>query len=139
MIPIRLPPLRERPRGHPAARRALPARAAARLGKALAGFATTRRRGCSSTTWPGNVRELENVVERAAVLAAGPAIALADLGTKFAAPRVGSALRPTLDELERDYIRRVLDEVGGDKVAAARVLGVSVRTLQRRAKEQERG
>ena len=139
VIPIRLPALRERPEDIPVLAEHFLRRAAARLGKALAGFAADAAAWMQQHHWPGNVRELENVVERAAVLAAGPAITLADLGTKFAAPRVGNALRPTLDELERDYVRRVLDEVGGDKVAAARVLGVSVRTLQRRARELERG
>jgi DNA-binding NtrC family response regulator len=85
--------------------------------------------------WPGNVRELENVVERAAVLAAGPIVTLADVRTEFSVEPAVSALRPTLDELERQYIRRVLDEVQGDKQAAAKILGVSVRTLQRKEKE----
>ena len=81
------------------------------------------------------MRELENVVERAAVLAAGPIVTLADVRTEFSVEPAASALRPTLDELERQYIRRVLDEVEGDKQAAAKILGVSVRTLQRKEKE----
>jgi transcriptional regulator with PAS, ATPase and Fis domain len=47
---------------------------------------------------------------------------------------VGSALRPTLAELEEQYIQRVLQETNGDKVSAAKILGVSIRTLQRREK-----
>jgi len=82
--------------------------------------------------WPGNVRELENLVERAAVLARGPVITLADLHTEFSLAPGASSLRPTLDEMAGQYIRRVLDEVQGDKRAAAKILGVSVRTLQRR-------
>jgi len=139
VIPIRLPALRERPEDIAVLAEHFLRRAAARLGKALTGFADDAAAWMQQHRWPGNVRELDNVVERAAVLAAGPAITLADLGTEFAARASGGALRPTLDELERQYIRRVLDEVGGDKIAAARVLGVSVRTLQRRAKELERG
>jgi DNA-binding NtrC family response regulator len=82
--------------------------------------------------WPGNVRELENIVERAATLAPGPLIRLTDLNIEFAAPTSVGSTRPTLAELEAQYIHRVLDETKGDKVAAARILGVSVRTLQRR-------
>jgi Transcriptional regulator containing PAS, AAA-type ATPase, and DNA-binding domains len=85
--------------------------------------------------WAGNVRELENVIERAAVLASGAALSLADVRTELAAAPTATALRPTLEELERQYIRRVLDEVRGDKQAAAKILGVSVRTLQRKEKE----
>jgi DNA-binding NtrC family response regulator len=81
------------------------------------------------------VRELENVVERAAVLAAGPSVTLADLRTEFSVAPAAASLRPTLEEMEREYIRRVLDEVHGDKQAAAKILGVSVRTLQRKEKE----
>ena len=58
-----------------------------------------------ASAWPGNVRELENVVERAATLARGPLITLADLGTEFTGvtePELG--LRPTLAELEDRYI-----------------------------------
>ena len=73
--------------------------------------------------WPGNVRELENVIERAV------------FGTEFTLEESSSPLRPTLATLEGPYVRRVLEVVRGDKVAAAKILGVSVRTLQRRFKE----
>ncbi len=135
VITIRLPALRERPEDIAELAEHFLRRAAARLGKPLAGFAEDAAAWMQDHAWPGNVRELANAVERAAVLAAGPRIALADLGTEFASSAGGHALRPTLDQLEQQYIRRVLDESGGDKVAAARVLGVSVRTLQRRVKE----
>jgi DNA-binding NtrC family response regulator len=85
--------------------------------------------------WPGNVRELENVVERAVVLAHAATITRDNLGTEFTLDEAPSWRRPTLATLEGEYVRRVLDEVRGDKVAAAKILGVSVRTLQRRFKE----
>jgi DNA-binding NtrC family response regulator len=99
------------------------------------GFAPDAAAWMRGHGWPGNVRELENVVERAVVLARGPEVALADLGTEFTLAAGAPSLRPTLDELERRYIRRVLDEVRGDKPAAAKILGVSVRTLQRKVKD----
>jgi len=135
VIPIRLPALRERADDIPVLAERFLRRAAARLGKALDGFAQDATAWMQEHRWPGNVRELENVVERAAVLAAGPVVTLADLRTEFAVTAGASALRPTLDELERQYVRRVLDEVRGDKVAAAKILGVSVRTLQRKVKD----
>ena len=135
VIPIRLPALRERAEDIPLLAEHFLRDAERRLGKHLAGYAADALAWMREYRWPGNVRELENVVERAAVLAAGPIVTLADVRTEFSVEPAASALRPTLDELERQYIRRVLDEVEGDKQAAAKILGVSVRTLQRKEKE----
>jgi DNA-binding NtrC family response regulator len=134
VIPIRLPSLRERPEDISLLAAHFLERAAATLGKRIEGFDEEATAWLAQHRWPGNVRELENVVERAVTLARGPRIALGDLKIEFAsgvAPSAGP--RPTLAELEREYIRRVLQETKGDKRAAARILGVSVRTLQRRA------
>lgn len=73
---------------------------------------------------------LENVVARAATLAKGMSLTQADLSIDATVGR-GSNVRPTLAELERDYIDRILTETHGDKNAAAKILGISVRTLQR--------
>jgi DNA-binding NtrC family response regulator len=135
VIPLRLPALRERPQDIPVIAARLLGEAAARLGKSLEGFDEDATKWIVGHAWPGNVRELENVIERAAVLARGPRITLADMGTEFSLERPGATLRPTLAELERQYLKRVLDEVKGDRLAAAKILGISVRTLQRRLKE----
>ena len=135
VIPIRLPALRERAEDIPLLAEHFLRDAGGRLGKRLAGYTADALEWMREYRWPGNVRELENVVERAAVLAAGPIVTLADVRTEFSVAPDASPLRPTLDELERQYIRRVLDEVEGDKQAAAKILGVSVRTLQRKEKE----
>jgi two-component system response regulator HydG len=134
VLPLRLPSLRERTddilllAGH------FLERASAALGKRLEGFDAEASAWLLAHRWPGNVRELENVVERAATLAQGPRITLKDLQVEFVAPAPAGAARPTIAELELDYIRRVVAEAGGDKRAAARLLGVSVRTLQRKLK-----
>jgi DNA-binding NtrC family response regulator len=135
VIPLRLPGLRERPSDIPVIAARLLEEAATRMGKPLEGFDGDAAKWIAGHAWPGNVRELENVIERAAVLARGPRISLADLGTEFSLERSGATLRPTLAELERQYLKRVLDEVKGDRLAAAKILGISVRTLQRRLKE----
>jgi DNA-binding NtrC family response regulator len=135
VVPIRLPALRERPEDIPLLAAHFLDSAARRLGKTLTGFADEALAWMASHRWPGNVREMENVVERAAVLAKGPLITLADLGTEFTLDSGMPSLRPTLMELETQYIRRVLQEAAGDKAAAARILGVSVRTIQRRVKD----
>jgi DNA-binding NtrC family response regulator len=133
VIPIRVPALRERPDDIPLLARHFLARAAGALSKRLDDFDEPAMSWLIGHRWPGNVRELENVVERAATLARGPLVTLQDLRIEFAGlagPDRG--LRPTLEELERSYIERVLEETRGDKRAAARILGLSVRTLQRR-------
>jgi two-component system response regulator HydG len=135
VIPIRLPSLRERPEDIMLIAEHFLRETAARLGKAVEGFDDTAVQWMQRHTWPGNVRELENVVERAVVLAHASKITRDDLGTEFTLDAASAPLRPTLAKLEGEYVRRVLDDVRGDKVAAAKILGVSVRTLQRRFKE----
>ena len=135
VIPIRLPSLRERPEDIMLIAEHCLRETAARLGKEIEGFDEKAVHWMERHTWPGNVRELENVVERAVVLAHDPRITRADLGTEFTLEQASSPLRPTLANLEGQYVRRVLEEVRGDKVAAAKILGVSVRTLQRRFKD----
>ncbi len=135
VIPIRLPSLRERPEDIMLIAEHCLRETTARLGKAIQGFDESAAAWMEGHAWPGNVRELQNVVERAVVLARSARITRADLGVEFTLDQTDSPLRPTLAALEEQYIGRVLDEVRGDKVAAAKILGVSVRTLQRRFKE----
>jgi len=88
--------------------------------------------------WPGNVRELENCIERAVVLASGDAIDVDDVRPRGAAPtRVAASFAtassldavPTLDELERAHILRVLELCEGQKTKAAALLGINRTTL----------
>ena len=73
------------------------------------------------------------MIERAATLAVKQTITQDDLRTEFTHAESGSepGVRPTLAEVESQYIRRILEETRGDKRAAAAILGISVRTLQR--------
>jgi DNA-binding NtrC family response regulator len=86
--------------------------------------------------WPGNVRELENTVERAAILAETDVIHSHDLPDKLrsTSPVMASIENSglTLEELEREHIRQVLDKVEHDKVKAAQVLGIHLSTLYRK-------
>jgi two-component system response regulator HydG len=89
--------------------------------------------------WPGNVRELENAIERAVALSSGPILQIADLPSSL---QFGSSDRfpekdemMPLEELERRAILRALRESGGDKLAAARMLGIGKTTLYRKLKE----
>ena len=84
--------------------------------------------------WPGNVRELRNCIEHAVAMATGPRLDVADL-PPLPAMRHGDAAVsewPTLEELEHGYLDRVLAHVGGNRSAAARMLGIDRRTLMRK-------
>jgi two-component system response regulator HydG len=89
--------------------------------------------------WPGNVRELENAIERAVALGSGPIVHLGDLPSSLQYPASERApekdeLLP-LEELERRAILRTLRETSGDKLAAARMLGIGKTTLYRKLKQ----
>jgi len=87
-------------------------------------------------SWPGNVRELRNAVVRAAIMAPGPEIAIADLSEELSEPNFASSLHSLarLDVLERSAILKALDETDGHQQRAANKLGISKRTLQRKIK-----
>jgi len=100
--------------------------------------------------WPGNVRELENSVERACALSSGPVLHLGDLPTQLQqqgldAQRVPAAGEPreeakppevkTLAELEKDAILGAIRTLNGDKLQAAKLLGIGKTTLYRKLKE----
>jgi two-component system response regulator HydG len=89
--------------------------------------------------WPGNVRELENAIERAVALGSGPIVHVADLPSSLHYPTTErlperNELVP-LDELERRAILRTLRETAGDKLQAARILGIGKTTLYRKLKQ----
>ena len=93
--------------------------------------------------WPGNVRELENAIERAVAMGSGPIVHVGDLPSNLHYPsseRVPDKdeLLP-MEELERRAIFRTLRETGGDKLAAARMLGIGKTTLYRKLKQYHTG
>ena len=142
VIPIRLPPLRERPEDIlPLARHFL-ARWSAELGRRFAGWTPEVEAWLLGHGWPGNVRELENLVERAAVLARDDRISLEDLLIE-ASPAVGEAaadgpeltLQAHLDRAAERRIRGALARCEGRRAEAARSLGVERTTLYRLMKK----
>ena len=94
--------------------------------------------------WPGNVRELENSLERACALSSGNEIQVRDLPTPvYGAPAEVMAIRHATNgivpmaELEKQTILNALTQVNGDKMLAARLLGIGKTTLYRKLKEYE--
>ncbi len=106
---------------------------AAAFGKTIGGFSPGAQWALENYPWPGNVRELQNVVERSVILAQG------EIGvTHLNLEPLHAPLAPAesiLKANERETIRKVLDETGGNRKQAARILGISLRTLQYRIKE----
>jgi two-component system response regulator HydG len=93
--------------------------------------------------WPGNVRELENAIERAVALGSGPILHVGDLPSNLQYSSEEKALDTDgvmlLEELERRAIHRALRETSGDKLAAARLLGIGKTTLYRKLKQYDTG
>jgi len=118
----------------------------ARTGRQLRGFGEGVIDALQAYRWPGNVRELENAIERAVVLTRGDHISLGDLPPAVRGVPPESAagsgvirfeVGQSLGALEREAILRTLDAVGGNREAAASILGIGTATLYRRLKEME--
>jgi two-component system response regulator HydG len=139
VLQVPLPPLRSRGGDVLVLARHFLDRIGARAGKRIVGFSPEAAQKMIEYAWPGNVRELENCIERAVALASFDHIAVSDLPEKIKNFRsnqlVLSSDDPstlvTFEELERRYAARVLEAVGGNKAAAARILGIERKTLYR--------
>jgi DNA-binding NtrC family response regulator len=132
VMPIRTVPLRERREDIPRLASHFVHRAAESLGLTPPAIAPAAMQLLVSADWPGNVRELGNTIERAVILSRNETLEpqhLMDLagGTQAAAPGAASF---DLDILERDTIDRALAATGGNRTRAAKLLGISERTLR---------
>jgi DNA-binding NtrC family response regulator len=159
VVPILSPPLRERVQDIPVLVQHFARRAAEEIGVTVSSVAPETIDLLLRHSWPGNVRELANVVERAVILSRGGVLrpeafqgvleavparpVLPTLGVleaaRAAAKQAGSQLAATtdaynLDELERVAIQRALAATGGNRTRAAKLLGISERTLRNKLK-----
>jgi DNA-binding NtrC family response regulator len=140
VVRIEVPPLRERRDDIVPLVDTLLAQASDKHGRPLIGISAKALKLLVRHTWPGNVRELANVVERAVAMAEHDTILPEDLdflpgiGSGEPNPAMDGALENSLslEEVERAYIRRVVDAQGGNKAAAAKLLGITRRTLYRK-------
>jgi DNA-binding NtrC family response regulator len=134
VIPIALPPLRERREDIPPLVEHFIQRHASRAGKRIDGISPDAMRALVDAPWPGNVRELENTVERAVVLATQAIIQAADVTlVSAAAPAQGLLpslnLKQNLEWAERETARRALESARGVKKDAAEAMGISQRAM----------
>jgi NtrC-family two-component system response regulator AlgB len=105
-----------------------------RLAKRITGFSPAVNKAFDDYAWPGNLRELSNVVERAVILTAGPAIEAHDLPEEIREgerPAVGVGSRVSLHDLESEHIRRILSSAR-NLDEAAQILGIDPATLYRK-------
>ena len=133
VIPIEIPPLRERREDVPGLVEHFLRKHAQRMGKRIERIEDAALAALKSHEWPGNVRELENTIERAVVLCPGTVITAASvslLGAPTTASSLPSmALHQNVDWAERETIRRALEASGGVKKDAASLMGISQRAL----------
>jgi DNA-binding NtrC family response regulator len=143
VVPIPIPPLRERPEDVLVLARFFLDHLNRELGRSITGFTEQARAALLAYRWPGNVRELRNVVERALLLSTGTEIELSALPLEVRAPepgdRPGTGL-PTggiwsLADAERYAIELALTRFEGNKTRAAEALGVSRQTLRSKIKD----
>ncbi|GHE72638.1 acetoacetate metabolism regulatory protein AtoC [Camelimonas fluminis] len=142
VFPVRLPPLRERAGDIPLLAADFLRRLADSMGKRITGFSPAALSAMSAHDWPGNIRELHNCVERAVIVARNPVIDLPDLPQDlFSNVRRGGReglpqdLDAELERIERDFIIDALQRANGVQVQAAKLLGVSERSLWHRIKK----
>ena len=144
IIRIELPPLRDRSEDVPGLIDFFVRRFAGEHGKKIRGLAPEAMRALLAHEFPGNVRELENAIERGVTLCQGSTIGLGDLPGTIAGQAAGSAptllslpeggcdLDAVMAEAERRLILQALDRTGGVRTQAAKLLGVTFRSLRYR-------
>jgi len=134
VIPIVLPPLRERPDDIPVLIEHFIEKHRQRTGKRIERIEPDVVDALRAYNWPGNVRELENTIERAVVLATGPIVNAASISLLGATSTPSSGLpsprlHQNIEWVERETIRRALQQAGGIKKDAAELMGISQRAL----------
>jgi len=142
VIELRLPPLRERREDIPLLVHAFMTKCGECRGKRIQGMSESALAMVVDYAWPGNVRELENVIERAVTLSRSEQIVPDDLPLTIQGARgdrriLDAAAERTLplDEVEKEYILKILEKTGGNKYQAAHMLGIDRKTLYRKLGE----
>jgi len=138
VVQIKVPPLRERREDIPLLTAELVRECGLREGKVLT-VDDEVMRAFQDYPWPGNIRQLRNVIERAAVLARKNRLTLRELPEELRPPATGNerSTLKTLREIEADAVRSALVECGGNKSHAAKLLGISRKSLYKRLAEMD--
>jgi two-component system response regulator HydG len=149
VVGLTLPPLRDRREDVPYLTAAFIRECAERIRKPITGVTAAAERLLLEARWDGNVRELKNTIERACILVDGAVISERELEHLKRQPSPSTVMRQAdamdaatpatsnLGEIERSHIVDVLQQVRGNRMAAARMLGISRRALYRRLDRHE--
>jgi two-component system response regulator HydG len=141
IVPLMLPPLRERPEDISSLARHFVTKHSPRVNRRVKGLEDSALKALARHAWPGNVRELENVIEQSLVFAEGEVLTEADLPTHLStsAPRTDASGLPIphgdrplpdiLEDIERQLIARAYEKAGGVKTETARLLGIKTSAL----------
>ncbi len=135
VVPIELPPLRERKEDIPLLAQHFLNKFALENKKEVSELSPEATEFLLGYDWPGNVRELENAIERAAILAKDSLITIADLPQENMSLARSTMPGKNLREVEKEHILDVLGETGGNYSEAARLLGITRMTLYKKARE----
>ena len=135
VITIVIPPLRERKGDIPELAAYFLGKYSKKMGKRIAGFRPEAMETLMRYAWPGNARELENVVERGVILCDNSTIGPEDLSINAPPPAAEMSANPSLEEIEKDYILRVLRDAGGNQSRASQILGIDRKTLYHKLKK----
>jgi two-component system, NtrC family, response regulator AtoC len=135
VINITLPPLRERKEDIAALARHFLKQYAKKLDKSITDLTSDALELLAGYHWPGNVRELENVVERAVILCESNLLGAEDLSVPTPAVIAELGTNPSLEEMEKNYILRVLKEANGNQSKASQLLGIDRKTLYLKLKK----
>lgn len=133
-FPIYLPPLRERTEDIPLLSGHFAKKFAAQLNKNIAGFTKEAEELLATRPWKGNIRELENAIQRSVLIAKTDLINTDDFMLEGNPDQCGPN-NGSLKEMEMGLILKTLEETNGNKTRAAKVLGVSVRTIRNKLYE----
>ena len=137
VYPITLPPLRDRIEDIPLILQHCVDKFARKLGKNITKIPEQVVKDLQSYSWPGNIRELENLLERAVINTSGSTLQLSETFSRLDQAASAEGFK-SLDDMERDYIARVLEKTGGKvsgKNSAAEILGLHRSTLLARMKK----
>ncbi len=138
-VELKVPALAERPEDLPLLERHFLKAFAAQYNKSVSGLTRRAQTVLARYPWPGNIRELQNVIEHACMMTESDVIDVRDLPERVqnqaAAADADYEVLMSIDQLERRHAQRVLDHVGGNKVRAAEVLGISRTHLYQLLKE----
>jgi two-component system, NtrC family, response regulator AtoC len=135
VINITLPPLRERKEDISELSGFFLKKYNQKLAKSISGFHPAVLDILNSYDWPGNVRELENIIERAVILCDSENIRKEDISLPTKNTIRDAPANPSLEEAEKEHIRRVLHEAGGNQSKASQMLGIDRKTLYLKLKK----